>query len=361
MRKFFVFAKGVGREKQTLPPWLSVIRCSLVLSLAATLNTGRRVQYLRPEIDRLSRGFFMRKFIGLAKLAVTTLTIVSSAALPAAVAEDKIYVWPGVAPGESSDAEGTVQPFRFDEKPPITRVVKIRCPTIDVFLADKPNGTAILVLPGGGFGKVVPDKEGSEAAPWLNDLGISTFVLRYRTSEVTPNGEGAWERPLQDAQRSLRLIRANAAKWKIDVDKVGVLGFSAGGQVASILHTAEAKSHYESIDDVDQQNPAPDFSLLIYPWNVIDKKTQKLMPQIRPTEKSPPAFLVHTHDDRSSSVGSVLIYAALRQSNVAAELHVYENGGHGYGMRPVPGSEIGTWPDRATAWLKLHGLAVQGE
>lgn len=272
-------------------------------------------------------------------------------------AAEKIYVWPKTAPGETSSSEGTAQPFRKNESPPVSRITNIRRPTIDVFPARNPNGTAVLVLPGGGFSKVVPDKEGSEAAPWLNELGISVFVLRYRTNEVTPKTEGAWKRPIQDAQRSLRLIRAQADQWRVDVKKIGVLGFSAGGQVASILHTAEGSSHYEPIDPIDEHSSAPNFSLLIYPWNVLDSETQALMPEIRPSQTSPPAFIVHTHDDRSSSVGSVLIYAGLRTSNVPAELHVYTNGGHGYGMRPVKGSEIGTWPDRATAWLKLRNLA----
>lgn len=286
-------------------------------------------------------------------LTLAFLLVVTSVASAA----DTIYVWPDLAPGESSNAEGTAQPLRKNEIPPVTRITNIRRPTIDVFPAKNPNGTAILVLPGGGFAKVVPDKEGSEAAPWLNKLGISVFVLRYRTNEAVAKTEAGWERPLQDAQRSLRLIRAQADKWKIDANRVGVLGFSAGGQVASILHTAEGSSHYEDIDSIDKQNSAPDFSLLIYPWNVLDQKTQTLMPEIRPSKTSPPAFIVHTHDDRSSSVGSVLIYAGLRKNSVPAELHVYANGGHGYGMRPVKGSEIGTWPDRATSWLKLQKLA----
>lgn len=287
------------------------------------------------------------------KLTLALLLVITTST----AAADKIYVWPDLAPGESSNAEGTVQPLRKNEIPPVTRITNIRRPTIDVFLADKPNGTAILVLPGGGFGKVVPDKEGSEAAPWLNKLGISVFVLRYRTNEAAAKTEAGWIRPIQDAQRSLRLIRSNADKWKIDASKVGVLGFSAGGQVASILHTAEGKTHYEAIDAIDRQDSAPNFSLLVYPWNVLDQKTQELMQEIRPSKTSPPAFIVHTHDDRSSSVGSVLIYAGLRTNNVPAELHVYANGGHGYGMRPVKESEIGTWPDRATAWLRLSELA----
>jgi acetyl esterase/lipase len=266
----------------------------------------------------------------------------------------KVQVWPGLAPGETSDAEGEAQPPRPGENPPVTRVINIRRPTLDVFLPENPNGQTILILPGGGFAKVVPDKEGSEAAPWLNSLGIATFVLRYRTNEATPKDEPAWKRPLQDAQRSLRLIRANADKWHIDPSKVGVLGFSAGGQVGSILHTAEETAAYEAIDTVDKQSCKPAFSLLIYPWQIYNAKTDSLLPEIKVTNTTPQAFIVHTHDDRSSSLGSVLLYAGLKKQNIPAELHVYVNGGHGYGMRPVDGSQIGTWPDRATEWLKLQ-------
>ena len=268
-----------------------------------------------------------------------------------------IPVWPRLAPGETSHDVGIAQPPRDGEEPPVTRVVNVRKPTIDVFLAENPNGTAVVVLPGGGFAKVVPDKEGSEAAPWLNAHGVSVFVVRYRTNEVTPKDEPAWRRPLQDGQRTIRLLRANAEKWRINKDQVGVLGFSAGGQVGAILHTADGVAAYDALDDVDNQSCQPDFSLLIYPWNAYDAKTQKLLPQIKLTAKSPPAFIVHTHDDRSSSMGSVLIYAGLKQHNVQAELHVYENGGHGYGMRPVKNSDIGTWPARASDWLVRQGVA----
>jgi acetyl esterase/lipase len=268
-----------------------------------------------------------------------------------------IPVWPRLAPGETTHDVGIAQPPRDGEEPPVTRVVNIRKPTIDVFLAEKPNGTAVVVLPGGGFAKVVPDKEGSEAAPWLNAHGVSVFVVRYRTNEVTPKDEPAWRRPLQDGQRAIRLLRANAEKWRINKDKVGVLGFSAGGQVGAILHTADGVAAYDALDDVDKQSCRPDFSLLIYPWNAYDAKTQKLLPQIKLTAKSPPAFIVHTHDDRSSSMGSVLIYAGLKQHNVQAELHVYGNGGHGYGMRSVKNSDIGTWPARASDWLVRQGVA----
>lgn len=271
-------------------------------------------------------------------------------------AAERIFVWPDTAPGETQRNTGTTQPPKVGEAPPVTRVTHIRRPTTDVFLANKPNGSAVVVLPGGGFAKVVPDKEGSEAAPWLNELGISVFVLNYRTNEESPTSEPAWRRPLQDTQRTLRLIRHNASQWNIDANKVGVLGFSAGGQVAAILHTAEGQATYETIDDVDNQNCSPDFSMLIYPWR-IQQPDGELLADIKPTRNSPPAFIVHTHDDSSSSVGSVLLYAGLRNNNVPAELHVYENGGHGYGMRPIAGSEIGTWPQRATPWLQRHNIA----
>lgn len=266
-------------------------------------------------------------------------------------------VWPGLAPGETSHDIGIAQPPRDGEVPPVTRVVNIRMPTIDVFLAEKPNGTAVVVLPGGGFMKVVPDKEGSEAAPWLNAHGVSVFVVRYRTNEVTPKDEPAWKRPLQDGQRVVRILRANADKWHIDKDKVGVLAFSAGGQVGAILHTADGVAAYDEIDDVDKESCRPDFSMLIYPWRAYDEGTQKLLPEIKLTANSPPAFIVHTHDDRSTSLGSVLIYAGLKKHNVPAELHVYGNGGHGYGMREVKGSDIGTWPARASEWLVRRSLA----
>ncbi|MEZ6133203.1 MAG: alpha/beta hydrolase [Planctomycetaceae bacterium] len=287
-------------------------------------------------------------------LSMSTFALMAGGAMTSSAA-DRIFVWPEMAPGETTLTEGVLQPNRPDEIPPVMRVTDIRRPSIDVIPADKPNGTAVVVLPGGGFGKVVPDKEGSEAAPWLNQLGISVFVLRYRTNEVTPKDEPAWRRPLQDAQRTLRLIRHRAADWKIDPTRVGVLGFSAGGQVAAILHTTDGPAAYSDRDDIDRQKAVPDFSLLIYPWQILTRDGD-LLPEIQPTAKSPPAFIVHTHDDRSSSVGSVLVYAGLRNHNVPAELHVFANGGHGYGMRPVAGSEIGTWPDRATPWLKLQGL-----
>lgn len=268
-----------------------------------------------------------------------------------------IQVWPDMAPGESSRETGDLQPFRPSERPPVSRVVNIRLPTLDVFPAPSPNGVGVLILPGGGFGKVVPDKEGSEAAAILNKLGITAFVLRYRTKKEA--SDPGWKRPLQDAQRTLSWLRSNAKQFKLKTDQIGLLGFSAGGQVAGRLLTDGGKLAYESVDEIDRVSHRPDFGILIYPWNMYDKKTDALAPEIQVDNRVPPTFIVHTHDDASSSLGSVLFYAALKKAGVDAELHIYRNGGHGYGTRPQANSSIGTWPDRMVDWLMNRRLVAQ--
>ena len=263
-----------------------------------------------------------------------------------------IFVWPDLAPGETERTTGTQLPMRAVDNPPIVRVEKIRRPPMSVYPATKKaNGSAVLILPGGGFGKVVPNLEGSEAADWLCDLGVTCFVLNYRTRLPNNTNEPAWKRPLQDAQRAMRWIRANAHRWNLDLEQIGLLAFSAGGQVGAILITQEEAS-YEPIDQIDEQAFRPDFAMLVYPWNMYEKKTDNLMSVIQVNQNTPPSFIVHTHDDGSTSLGSVLLYADMKRQQVPAELHVYETGGHGYGTRARPNSNIGSWTDRATDWLE---------
>jgi acetyl esterase/lipase len=274
---------------------------------------------------------------------------------------ETIPLWPDLAPGETTKKTGDELPRREADNPPISRVENITAPTLAIFPApaEKANGVGVLILPGGGFGKVVPDMEGSEAALWLNELGISAYVLSYRTTSGAdaPIKTQPWLRPLQDSQRALRYLRHHAAKYGLDPGKIGLLGFSAGGQVAAI-HLTQEKAFYEAIDEVDQESFRPDFSMLIYPWRVADEATGQLMPEIVPSEKMPPGFLVHTDDDASSSLGSALIYLGMKKHKVSGELHVYQNGGHGYGTRDRPDSVIGTWSDRATDWMRIRGLAA---
>lgn len=258
-------------------------------------------------------------------------------------------VWPDRAPGETSHATGEIQPFRPEENPPVTRVTKIRRPTFTVHVPKEANGTGVVILPGGGFGKVVPDKEGTEAAAWLARHGVTSFVLSYRTT--FSKTEPGWVRPLQDAQRLLSLIRAKADKWRLNPDRIGLLGFSAGGNVAARLLSSASLRSYDLVDAVDKVSFRPDFAMLVYPWRIYDAETDGLVEGASVPASCPPTFIVHTDDDRSSSLGAVLFYTGLKRQRIPAELHVYGNGGHGYGLRPVKNSEISSWPGHAGHWL----------
>jgi len=281
----------------------------------------------------------------------------SLALVPAPLAAaEPLDVWPDLAPGESSRNPGEKLPARAGEQPPITRVVNVTRPTMTVHLAAQPSGAAVVILPGGGFSRVVPDLEGTEAAERLNRAGISAFVLSYRTT--ADRSVPGWLKPLQDAQRALALVRARADQWGIDRRRIGLVAFSAGGQVAARLLSHGAKKTYDRLDAVDDVSHRPDVAVLVYPWNMYDAQRDALVEGITVPADCPPTFLVHTHDDRSSSLGAVLFYAGLKKHNIPAELHVYGNGGHGYGLRPVAGSQISTWTDHAVHWLGRHGFTA---
>ncbi|WP_254508684.1 alpha/beta hydrolase [Anatilimnocola floriformis] len=272
-----------------------------------------------------------------------------------AAAVEPLDVWPDLAPGETTRLTGETLPARPGENPPITRVSNVTRPTMTVHKAAKPNGTGVVILPGGGFSRVVPDLEGTEAADWLNQHGVTAFVLSYRTT-ADPKTPG-WPKPLQDAERALSLIRAQAEQYGLQPNRIGLVGFSAGGQVAARLLTNDGKKRsYERIDIVDDTSCRPDFSILIYPWNMYDAKTDALVEGIEPPKSCPPTYIVHTDDDRSSSLGAVLFYAGLKKHGIPAELHVYGNGGHGYGLRPQKDSQISSWPDHAAHWLGTRGF-----
>jgi acetyl esterase/lipase len=287
--------------------------------------------------------------IAIAMLCLVSLNRGSAAA-------DPINIWSDFAPGESLQSRGKREPPRLGETPPVTRVVGITQPTLEVFMPQQPNGAAVIILPGGGFVKVVPDKEGSEAAIWLNDLGITAFVLNYRTKNEEQ--QIGWKRPLQDAQRAMAMVRSRADEWALKRDKIGLLGFSAGGQVAARLLCDGGKLAYEERDVIDKCSHRPDFALLIYPWNIYDKNSNGLIDGMTVPLDCPPTFLVHTHDDNSSSLGAASFYIALKQNDIPSALHIFGNGGHGYGLRPVTGSQISTWPDHAATWLNSLKLAA---
>lgn len=263
-------------------------------------------------------------------------------------------LWPGGAP----DAKGD-QPA---DKP-----------TLTVWLpeADKATGTAVVICPGGGYGGLATDHEGKQIGEWLNGLGVAGFIVEYRH-----RGKGyGHPAPLQDAQRAIRTVRARAGEWKIDPQKIGIMGFSAGGHLASTAATHFDAGEPDSADPIQRVSSRPDFAILCYaviafdePYthrgsqhNLIGKDAspelvRSLSNEKQVTAQTPPTFLFQTDEDKAvPAENSVQFYLALRRAGVPAELHVYQRGQHGIGLgRKIPGS--GTWPERCEDWMRNRGL-----
>ncbi|MBF4488169.1 alpha/beta hydrolase [Flavobacterium sp. CSZ] len=249
---------------------------------------------------------------------------------------------------------------------------QVSVPTLSIFLptAIKPNQAAVIIFPGGGYQHLAIDKEGTKVAEWFNSLGIAAFVVKYRlpSDKIMKNKNIG---PLQDAQQAVRYVRENAAKYNIDANKIGILGFSAGGHLASTLATHYEEKTYETTSKVSAR---PDFSLLIYPvismQNDITHKgsqvsllgnnpSQELLDSFsnekRVTAQTPPTFLVHASDDTAVlPENSINFYLALKNNGVAAELHMYEKGGHGFGLGVKDTSKF--WTRDCQEWLKSQGL-----
>jgi len=257
-----------------------------------------------------------------------------------------------------------------DGKVMSTSLVSI--PTLSIFLpaANKPNQTAVIIFPGGGYQHLAIDKEGTKVAQWLNSLGIAAFVVKYRlpSDKIMKNKNIG---PLQDAQEAVRYVRQNAAKYNIDATKIGIMGFSAGGHLASTLATHYDDKVYETTSKISAR---PDFSLLIYPViTMVNEVTHKgsqtnllgnspsqdllgyFSSEKRVTAQTPLAFLVHATDDSTVLVeNSINYYLALKKNNVPAELHIYEKGGHGFGLGVKDTSKF--WTRDCEEWLKSRGL-----
>ncbi len=271
-----------------------------------------------------------------------------------------LKVWPDGVQGPINDtAPERVQPLPPNSTKFITRVEGITDPSLLFFPApkEKANGTAVIICPGGGFGKVVPDLEGSEVAEFLNNLGVSAFVLKYRT---TPSGKPDPQTgPVMDAQRSVSLIRSRAAEFGLKSERIGLLGISAGGQVSLIATSNHAKRTYEArLSGVDTVSCRPDFLVLVYPWKIQDAADpSKLRPDILIDKSMPPVFIGHAVDDKGAKVeGSLLLLLQLQATGVPAEAHLYVKGGHGFGLRPADVPCPTDWPKRMAEWLGVMKL-----
>lgn len=263
-------------------------------------------------------------------------------------------VWPGPAPGENGATVGEEKETRKGDK--VTSLTNVSKPTLSVYrpAADKNTGVAILVFPGGGYTNLAWDHEGEQVAQWLNSIGVTAAVLKYRVPRRpgTPRNEPP-QQALMDAQRAISLVRSKAADWGIDPKRIGVLGFSAGGHLGAWVSTNADKRAYEPVDESDKVSIRPDFAILIYAGGVVKRGSDQLAPEIRVNSETPPTFLVHATND--SAENSALLYLALKRAGVPAELHIFSTGGHGFGMRPGT-QPYAAWPRRCEEWLKTQGI-----
>lgn len=280
-------------------------------------------------------------------------------------------IWPGGIPGlvlNDSYVEKSTAGEGY-----ITRFEKTTNPMLYIFLPprDKATGTAVLICPGGGYGALAFGHEGNAIASWLNDNGIAGIILKYRLpSDLIMKDKSVG--PLQDAQEAMRIIRRNAAIWNIDPGKVGVIGFSAGGHLASTLSTHYAEKVYDVTDTVSAR---PDFSLLIYPVitmdasfthagsrrnligeNPSDDAIKHFSNELQVNEQTPPAFMVHSADDQTVPVkNSIVYYEQLVKYKIPSELHIFQKGGHGYGLGGSRDTQS-AWPGLCINWLKASGF-----
>ncbi len=288
----------------------------------------------------------------------STFTLAQNTTLP---------LWEGDPPNYTETGEVTIW-----DTSDIVRVRNVQKPDIAIFLPSKKNisGEAVIICPGGGYGILAYDWEGSDIARWLSSQGIAAFVLKYRlpgaSSNITP-----YKSPLMDAQRAMRLVRHHAESWNLDPGKIGIMGFSAGGHLASTLSTHFDSGDSLSTDPVEKESCRPDFSILMYPViSFSDEITHHgskenllgadpdpelvrfFSNELQVTPDTPPAILIHSEDDQAVPVeNSLEYYKALKENQVPAELHIYPYGGHGFSLAIGQG-HLSTWPDRVIEWIR---------
>lgn len=279
-------------------------------------------------------------------------------ATPAFAADPALVMnlWPGKPPG---DGPAVVADEKLN---PNTKALTgtVAVPTLAVYRPAKEldTGVAIIVAPGGGFTQLSMGHEGEDVATWLQSIGITGIVLKYRI----PNREGMprYMAGFQDGQRAMSVVRSKAAEWNIDPKRIGMLGFSAGGQVAADVQTNFDKRVYEPVDEMDKADTRPDFVVLIYPGGIVKRNSEvpALTDDVKVTKDTPQTFIAIATDDRNGSENAVYMYLELKKAGVNAELHVYSEGGHGFGIRPGAAPHT-TWPARVQDWLKARKIITQ--
>jgi acetyl esterase/lipase len=277
-----------------------------------------------------------------------------------------VELWPGKPPEETATLgdERVLMSPKLDRKQvevtePTRLVTSVSKPTLTIYRPgkDKDTGTAMLICPGGGYWNLYWQLEGEEVAEWLNSIGVTGMILKYRVPRRSdePRGEPA-RRPLQDAQRAVSLVRSRAGEWGIDPKRIGIGGFSAGGHLAIATATRFEKRSYEPVDDVDKTSCRPDFAVAVYSGYLKPKDRDELSPGLCVPAGTPPIFLAHGGADLiSPPEHSVVMYLALRRAGVPAELHVYAGAAHDFGVRPSD-QPCSTWTQSCANWLRYQGF-----
>ena len=293
----------------------------------------------------------------------TSLVLLAAVSLAAALLAEPqapIPLWPGTAPGDKGDLgeeKDTTKPSDgLIAGKPVIRLGNVAKPTLTFYPAprDKNTGATVIICPGGGYYILAMDLEGTEVAEWLNSIGVNAGLLKYRVP--ARKDRERYDAPLQDAQRTIGLVRQRAGEWGLNPQRIGIMGFSAGAHLSAAASCNYEKRTYEALDAADQLSCRPDFVMLIYPGYLArEKEADSLPPELKLTAQTPPTFLVQTEDDPVRCENSLVYYLALKQAKVPAEMHLYATGGHGYGLRPTK-EAVTTWPRRAAQWLRGQGL-----
>lgn len=265
-------------------------------------------------------------------------------------------IWPGAAPGAPTnlppEADTTTAQDHMVAGRPVIRLGNVVTPTITFYKAKNAGNTpgpAVVVFPGGGYKIVAIDLEGTEVCDWLTSAGVNCVLLKYRVPGTGPYPKS--NAALQDAQRALGLVRQHAVEWGIDPNRIGVLGFSAGGHLSAAISNLYEHRVYDPIDDADKLSCRPDFSVVVYPgYLAIAEQNFAPNADIHPTANTPPTFIVQAEDDPVHVENAMVYFTQLKNEKVPAELHIYAQGGHGYGLRRTA-LPVTSWPQAVEQWL----------
>lgn len=262
-----------------------------------------------------------------------------------------VPLWPHPQPLSEPESDATTAKDNLIAGKPLIRLTNVSNPTITLYPPEGKNtGAAVVVFPGGAYRILAIDLEGTEVCEWLNAIGVTCVLLKYRVPNTGPYPKSA--AALEDAQRAVGMVRARATDWNIDPHRVGVLGFSAGAHLAAALSTHFDRRLYSPIDAADQQSCRPDFAVIVYPgYLALSEQNFALNQEIRVAKETPPTFIVQTEDDPVHVENSTVYFLALKNAEVPVEMHLYAQGGHGYGLRPSE-FPVTKWPQRVESWLQ---------